>query len=172
MQKPATDMQTILNDWKQNAERHEERNFTFLHSLKMRDDRPVDQAARELHEEAFSIIDCTQCANCCKAVSPLFRKEDIRRIARHLGMTADDLKVRYLQADDDGDLYLKSVPCPFLGENNRCTIYEMRPRDCAEYPHTQKKGFATRTHLHAGSTLTCPAVFYIVEEMRARRRGR
>jgi Fe-S-cluster containining protein len=172
MQKPATDMQTILNDWRQNAERHEERNFAFLHSLKMRDDGPVNRAARRLHEKAFSIIDCTQCANCCKTVSPLFRKEDVRRIAKHLGLKATEFVATYLQADEDGDLHLKSLPCPFLGEDNHCTIYEVRPRDCAEYPHTQKKGFATRTRLHAGNTLTCPAVFYIVEEMRARRRGR
>jgi hypothetical protein len=166
------DMQAILNDWKQNAQRHEERNFTFLRRLRMRDERPVDRAARQLHEEAFSIIDCTQCANCCKTVSPLFRKDDVRRIASLLGMTADDFRARYLLADEDGDLHLKNLPCPFLGEDNRCKIYEARPRDCAEYPHTQKKGFSSRTYVHAGNTLSCPAVFYIVEQMRARRRGR
>jgi len=166
------DMQAILNDWKQNARRHEERNFAFLHRLKMRDERPVDRAARQLHEEVFSIIDCTQCANCCKTVSPLFRKDDVRRVANHLGMTANDFKAQYLQAEEEGDLHLKSLPCPFLGEDNRCRIYEVRPRDCAEYPHTQKKGFSSRTYLHAGNTLSCPAVFYIVEQMRARRQGR
>lgn len=166
------DMQTILDEWKQNAQRREERNFAFLRSLKMRGERPVDRAARQLHEETFSIIDCTQCANCCKTVSPLFRKEDIRRIAQHLGMKATEFVATYLQADEDGDRFLKSVPCSFLGEDNRCKIYEVRPRDCAEYPHTQKKGFATRTHLHAGNTLACPAVFYIVEQMRARHRDR
>jgi len=33
-------------------------------------------------------------------------------------------------------------------------------------PHTQKKEFASRTHLHAGSALLCPAVFWIVERLR------
>ena len=37
----------------------------------------------------------------------------------------------------------KGLPCPFLAEDGRCTVYEVRPRDCAEYPHTQKKGFPT-----------------------------
>jgi len=165
-------MQTILNDWKQNAPRHQERNFAFLHRLKMRDDRVVDRAARQLHEEAFSIIDCTQCANCCKTVSPLFRKDDVQRIAKHLKMAAHDFRAQYLQADEEGDLYLKRLPCPFLGEDNRCRIYEVRPRNCAEYPHTQKKGFSNRTYVHAANTLACPAVFYIVEQMRARRPGR
>lgn len=165
-------MQAIRDDWKQNAERHGDRNFAFLRSLKMKDEGRVDRAARQLHEEAFSIIDCIQCANCCKTISPLFRKADIRQIAVHLRMTAGDFKTMYLQADESGDLHLKSVPCPFLGEEGRCTIYEVRPKDCAEYPHTQKKGFASRTHLHAGNALACPAVFYIIEEMRARRGGR
>ena len=166
------DMQTIVDDWRANAERHADRNFTFLHGLKMKDDRVVDRVAHRLHEEAFSIIDCTKCANCCKTVSPLFRKSDIRRIAQHLAMKPAELQATYLQADEDGDLFVKSLPCPFLGTANRCIIYEVRPRDCAEYPHTQKKGFTFRTHSVASNSLTCPAVFYIIEQMRARHRRR
>ena len=163
------DMQTIVNDWRANAERHVDRNFAFLRSLKMKDDRAVDRVAHRLHEEAFSIIDCTQCANCCKTVSPQFRKTDIRRIARQLNVKPTEFQATYLRTDEDGNLFLKSPPCPFLGTDNRCTIYEVRPRDCAEYPHTQKKGFTFRTHGLAENSLHCPAVFYIIEQMRARR---
>ena len=164
-----TDMQSIIADWKANAERHADRNFRFLRSLKMKNERRVDPAARDLHDEAFSIINCIQCANCCKTLSPLFLKNDIRRIAKHLGVTESDFNATYLRADEDGDLCLKTLPCPFLAEDGRCAIYEVRPKDCAEYPHTQKPGFSSRTHLHAGNTVTCPAVFWIVEELRARR---
>ena len=163
------DMQTIIADWKANAERHAERNFRFLRSLKMKNERAVDRAARELHDEAFSIIDCIQCANCCKIVSPLFLKDDIHRIAERLGVAEADFKAAYLRADEDGDLCLKSLPCPFLAEDGRCMIYEVRPKDCVEYPHTRKRKSATRTHLHAGNTLSCPAVFRIVEQLWARR---
>ncbi len=164
------DMQTIIADWKANAEKHVDRNFAFLRSLKMKNERAVDRAARELHDEAFSIIDCTRCANCCKTVSPMFIEEDIGRIAQHLKTTEAEFKATYLEPDELGDLFLKSVPCPFLANDGLCTIYEVRPKDCAEYPHTRKKEFATRTHLHADNTLVCPAVFWIVEELRARRR--
>jgi uncharacterized protein len=163
------DMQTIIKDWKTNAERHSDRNFRFLHGLKMKSDRAVDRAAHRLHDEAFSIIDCTQCANCCKTISPLFRKSDIRRIVERLNMKPADFAATYLKADGDGDLFLKSVPCPFLGTDHRCTIYDVRPWDCVEYPHTQKKGFTYRTHGVASNTISCPAVFYIVEQMRAKR---
>ncbi len=164
------DMQTIIADWKANAERYADRNFAFLRSLKMKNERKVDRAARELHDEAFSIIDCILCANCCKIISPLFIEEDIRRIAAHLGMTEADFKAKYLQPDERGDLYLKNLPCSFLADDGRCTIYDVRPKDCAEFPHTRKKEFTFRTHLHAGNALVCPAVFWIVEELRARRR--
>ncbi len=112
------DMQTIVEDWKANAEKHSDRNFNFLHGLKMKSDRAVDRVAHRLHEEAFSIIDCTQCANCCKTISPMFRKSDVRRIAEHLGIKATDFTTQYLKADEDGDLFLKNVPCPFLGADN------------------------------------------------------
>jgi hypothetical protein len=38
------EMDAIINDWKQNAERHDSRNFKFLRSLKMKDERAVDRA--------------------------------------------------------------------------------------------------------------------------------
>ena len=91
-------MQTIIADWKANAERHVDRNFRFLRSLKMKNERVVDRAARELHDETFSIIDCIQCANCCKTISPLFIEEDIRRIAQHLKTTEAEFKATYLAA--------------------------------------------------------------------------
>jgi Fe-S-cluster containining protein len=161
--------QAIIADWEANAERQADHNFRFLRSLKMKNERAVDRAARELHDEAFSIIDCIQCASCCKTVSPLFLKDDIHRIAKHLELTEADFKAAYLRADEDGDLCLKILPCPFLAEDGHCIIYEVRPKDCAEYPHTRKREFATRTHLHAGNTLSCPAVFWIVQELRGKR---
>lgn len=163
------EMDAIINDWKQNAERHDSRNVRFLRSLKMKNERVVDRVARMLHEEAFSIIDCLQCGNCCKTVSPTLTPEDIARIATHLGMDAAAFTTEYLTESEDRGLWEpKGLPCPFLAADNRCTIYEVRPTSCAEYPHTDKPEFATRTHGHAANALQCPAVFYIIEEMRAR----
>ena len=39
---------------------------------------------------------------------------------------------------------------------------------CAEYPYTDKPEISSRTHSIAAKALECPAVFYIVEQMRAR----
>lgn len=162
------DMQSIVVDWKANAGRNVDRNYGFLRSLKERSGRGVDEAAREWHERAFSIFDCAKCANCCRVVQPLFRKADIKRVAARLGLRRGALTDMYLIVSDppSSGWVPKSLPCPFLGPDDRCTIYEVRPRACAEYPHTQKRGFSRRTRLHAGNSLDCPAVFYIVQNLR------
>jgi uncharacterized protein len=107
----------------------------------------IDALARELHEELFSRIDCTRCANCCKTIQPGFTDEDIARIAAHLGMSEETFIGAYLEIDpEEGDHKTKAAPCPFLGGDDRCTIYEVRPLGCQEFPHTDKEGFTRRVN--------------------------
>jgi uncharacterized protein len=166
-------MQTIVDNWRSNAERHHKANFKFLRSLKMKNAGPVDHMARELHREVFSIIDCTKCANCCKVVPTLFTAEDVARVALHLGLDEAVFTAKYLKkcADEPG-WESKDLPCPFLASDNRCTVYDARPTACADYPHTDKTDVAGRTHSLAEKTLDCPAAFYVVEELQARGRFR
>ena len=96
-----------------------------------------------------------------------FRSSDVQRIAKHLGVEPEEFAAKHLEKDEFGELLLKTVPCPFLGSDNRCTIYEVRPQDCRDFPHTHKKEFSSRTHGVSANTATCPAVFFIVERMRA-----
>jgi Fe-S-cluster containining protein len=168
----ADDHESLLRDWRENAEREENRNFRFLRSLKMVDDPgQVDVQARQLHAEAFGKIDCTRCANCCKTMPPAVSAEDAVRIAAHLGLSVEAFTREYLTVDEeDGGQRIKAAPCPFLGADDRCTIYEIRPNVCKGFPHTDREGFTTRTYLHTDNTLNCPAVYYIVKRMR--RRGR
>jgi Fe-S-cluster containining protein len=163
----------ILRDWEENAARDEDRNFRFLRSLKLAPDPDrTDALARELHQSAFGRIDCTRCANCCKTMQPNLTNEDVERIAKHLGLSSQAFITTYLEPDpDEGGLRVKATPCTFLGADDRCTIYGVRPRACREFPHTDKKGFATRTYLHTANTLSCPAVYHIVKGLR-RRLGR
>jgi Fe-S-cluster containining protein len=161
----------IVSDWKKNAEAHDEANFTYLRSLKLADNpRRTDAAAAALHAQAFQIIDCTRCANCCKTLDIRLTREDVQRIAGHLAMTADAFTANYLKTVDGDQFEIVVKPCPFLGADDRCTIYEVRPEGCRGYPHTDKRGFASRTYGHAANTQVCPAVFWIVEEMRKNRR--
>jgi Fe-S-cluster containining protein len=168
------DHDSLLRDWRENAPRQEEANFRFLRSLKLVSDPDrIDTLARELHDDAFARIDCTRCANCCKTMPPAVTEEDSRRIAAHLGMAEEAFVAAYLVEDEEkGGDCMKAAPCPFLGEDDRCTIYAVRPQACREFPHTDKEWFTTRTYLHTSNTLRCPAVYHVVKQMRRRLRRR
>jgi Fe-S-cluster containining protein len=165
----------LVAHWKENAHKHDDKNYRFLRSLKERSRKKVDRIALELHQEAFRIVDCTKCANCCRTLHPILTEEDIGRISGHLGMTRDEFITEYLEPIEEQNRYrIRTLPCPFLGEDNRCTIYSVRPEKCREYPFTDKPDFACRTMNHANNALVCPAVFYLVERMKGqmgRRRG-
>jgi len=118
-----------------------------------------------LHEEAFSKIDCLSCANCCKNYSPRFKTPDIKRIAKRLKIKEGDLVAQYLRLDNEGDYVVKQTPCPFLGADNYCSIYEDRPSDCHRYPYTDEDVFLKRVSLTLKNTTVCPAAFEVMQKL-------
>jgi Fe-S-cluster containining protein len=146
------------------ARQKKKENQKFLKNLARRKD--LDQLFRPRHEEVFSRVDCLTCANCCKTTSPIFRDVDINRIAKHLGMRPSAFTDKYLHIDEDNDWVLNSSPCAFLDAENYCTIYEVRPKACREYPHTDRKKMAQIMDLTYRNTLVCPAVVEMVESIK------
>ncbi|MEM6298923.1 MAG: YkgJ family cysteine cluster protein [Bacteroidota bacterium] len=149
------------------AQQKRKENREFLKSLRKKRGKHVNALAAEIHEEVFEEIDCLTCANCCKTISPVFKARDIVRIAKHLRMKPAQLEEQYLQIDEDDDYVVKELPCPFLGADNFCSIYEVRPRACESYPHTDKE-FHKKLVLTQKNTEVCPATYRIVEEMKKR----
>jgi Fe-S-cluster containining protein len=137
-------------------------NKKFLNSLKKRNPREVDDQFHTAHEEVFSEMDCLTCANCCKTTSPIFYQTDIERVAKSLRMKPGVFIEKYLRMDEDKDYVLKSSPCPFLDEDNRCRLYQDRPKACREYPHTDRKKMVQIMDLTHKNTLVCPAVLEMV----------
>jgi Fe-S-cluster containining protein len=137
----------------------------YLDKLKDRKPKRLDEKMLEIHEEIFDKIDCLECADCCKTTGPLFTEKDIERISQYLRMKNSVFTEQYLYKDEDQDWVLKRLPCPFLDAENYCFIYEVRPKACREYPHTDRKKFYQINHLTLKNTLICPAVYKIVEEM-------
>ncbi len=161
----------LLANLKQRARDDKKANKKFFRQLARRPPRDLDRQVATLHEEVFEEIDCLQCANCCKTTSPIFRDKDIERIARHLSLRPAELVDRYLQLDDEGDYVLTQAPCPFLGADNYCSIYEIRPKACREYPHTDRKHFHQILDLTLKNTAVCPAAFLVVRRLRNRSSG-
>jgi Fe-S-cluster containining protein len=159
-----SDLPIALKKHLNNAHKNKKDNQKFLKNLSRRKD--LDQLFHSQHEEVFSKLDCLQCANCCKTTSPIFRDVDIDRIAKHLGMRPSSFTEKYLHIDEDNDWVLNSSPCAFLGEDNYCSIYEVRPKACREYPHTDRKNMAQVLNLTYRNTMVCPAVAEIVEHIK------
>jgi uncharacterized protein len=157
-------MDAAFDQWeKKSAEKQKQ----YKQLLEKADKRKVLKQLPDLHEEAFSKINCLECANCCKHHSPRFKTPDIKRIAKRLKIKESDLIHNYLRLDSDGDYVTKRNPCPFLGEDNYCGIYEDRPSDCARYPYTDEDVLLKRVQLTLKNSAVCPAVFYVLEKLAA-----
>jgi hypothetical protein len=57
------------------------------------------------------------------------------------------------------------MPCPFLGPDNYCAVYDVRPRACTEYPHTHQTGQNKLLSLTLKNAAICPAVAYILQNI-------
>jgi Fe-S-cluster containining protein len=138
---------------------------TFLHSISDRKD--LDELFNSAHDVVFASTDCLECANCCKTTSPILLQEDLDRLASVKGMSTGTFMKTYVQMDEDGDFVFKAVPCPMLQEDNKCSVYEDRPKACREYPHTNRKDMHEILDLTAKNALVCPAVEEIVDRIQS-----
>ena len=141
-------------------------NKKFFDKLKKKPPKKLDYFMQDLHESEFKKTDCLQCANCCKTTGPLFISSDIERISKYLRLKPQHFIEKYLRIDEDQDYVLQNVPCIFLDNDNRCFIYDVRPKACSEFPHTNRKKFYQITDLTLKNIAICPAAFNIVEEMK------
>ncbi|MBR9914096.1 MAG: YkgJ family cysteine cluster protein [Algicola sp.] len=161
-------MQDVIDHLPELAKDKHKENKTFFAKLKKKPPKQLDYIMQELHDSEFQRTDCLECANCCKTTGPLFTPKDIDRIAKFFKMKQQQFIDTYLRLDEDNDYVLQSVPCTFLGHDNYCSIYDVRPKACREFPHTDRKKFHQIAHLTMKNVAICPAAFNIVEEMKRR----
>ncbi|MDX1544106.1 MAG: YkgJ family cysteine cluster protein [Christiangramia sp.] len=161
-------MEEILKSLPDRAKDKKKENRKFFSKLKKRPPKDLDSLMIQLHEEEFSRTDCLKCANCCKTTGPLFTQKDIERLGKHFKMKPGDFIDTYLRLDEENDYVLQQVPCPFLGSDNYCSVYDKRPKACREYPHTDRKDFHKISNVTIKNTAICPAAYNIVEEMKKR----
>jgi uncharacterized protein len=141
-------------------------NALFFKQLKKRIPPNLDEIVLDLHNEAFSKIDCLQCGNCCRSLGPRITDRDIEKLSKYVKLRPSEFSEKYLRIDEDGDYVFKSMPCPFLGADNYCSVYAERPKACREYPHTDDRKFFQKLDITLENTHTCPVVFEIVEGLK------
>ncbi|KUF42082.1 MAG: YkgJ family cysteine cluster protein [Myroides sp.] len=161
-------MDKILSQLPKLAKDKHNENKKYFDKLKKKAPKDLDYQMQDIHDSVFKRTDCLSCANCCKTTGPLFTNADIERIAKHLKMKPQQFIDKYLHIDEDRDYVLQSLPCTFLDHENYCMIYDVRPKACREYPHTDRKKFNQISNLTLKNVAICPAAYEVVEEMKKR----
>src|SRR5919199_2076818 len=151
--------EAFLQGWEKKSK---DKQKAFKQFLQRADKNKVLKQLPQLHEEAFEKVDCLQCAACCKNYSPRFKTTDVKRISKHLRMKESVFIDTYLRVDEDGDFVVKASPCPFLGSDNFCSVYNVRPSDCARFPYTDEDVIIKRKKLTLKNASFCPITFYVL----------
>lgn len=155
--------ETYIYEWKKNKEARYDAAYQVVRNTPSTPENIAK--VRELHDTVFGAIDCLACANCCKTTPALITKRDAKRIASKLQMPPKTFLRKYTIEDINGEYIMNRVPCPFLLEDNRCDIYDVRPEACSRFPHTDEEAFFNRARLNAENTIVCPAAYHIVQKL-------
>jgi uncharacterized protein len=95
-------------------------------------------------------FDCSKCPGYCCSYDHIEVSDfDIKRLAKHLGVTPAETRKRYIKLVEGdtkvlrhhADESYKSICVFFDSEHRRCTVYKARPRTCREYPYGHKCGY-------------------------------
>lgn len=151
---------------KEKAAHQKKSNKKLVKKLKQLNYRKLDEIVHSLHYHKFEEANCLECANCCKSISPIITYQDINRIAKHLKEKPSKLIEQYFSIDEDDDYVFRKQPCPFLGEDNYCSIYDHRPRACRDYPLTDRIKFYQALDVSVKNTAVCPVVYEIFEDIK------
>jgi Fe-S-cluster containining protein len=155
-----------LRSFRQKTRYHKKKLRAFLSKIKKDPPPELDKLTVKLEKEVWKEIDCLSCANCCRTMTPTFTKTDIKRIAKHFELTPVAFSKKWLRKDRVGDMLNKTEPCQFLNlKDNKCSIYEIRPFDCASFPHLSRKKMVDYMHVHKQNVELCPATYRLVEKM-------
>ena len=89
----------------------------------------------------FSSFSCLRCGACCRWTGHvLLTHKDVTDLSAVLGMSEDAFVQRYTAlAANRSQLTLveqSDGACCFLVADNSCSVYDARPQQCRNFPHT------------------------------------
>jgi uncharacterized protein len=155
-----------FRSFKKNLTTHRKSFRRFLNKMEKAPVVGIDKLTVVIDEEVWKEVDCLSCANCCKKMTPTFTAKDLKRVSAHFGQTVEEFKTKWLKKERNGDWVNTTQPCQFLNlKDNKCSIYSVRPDDCAGFPHLKKKKFVEYAHVHKQNIDYCPATFMMVQKM-------
>ena len=92
---------------------------------------------------------------------PVFLDTDIRQVCKQVGLDRESFVQDSLQINPEGGWRLREPGCQFLASDNRCSIYDDRPKHCQSYPHTHERRMAKGLERLVQTCGVCPAAYLI-----------
>ena len=157
----ASAIETDLSRIKQLSQEHDDENWDFRSWLKQNAPDNIDGIVHGLSQKYFTLIDCKQCANCCRSLHAEFKKSELLHIAMTLGQSIEVFEKQFMS---EGEV---NPPCPML-DGKLCSIYENRPEVCRTYPHLEKPRFTSRLMGVIDNVAVCPIAFNAFEELKTK----
>lgn len=155
-----------LEDFKRTANKERSELVAFLNDQETRPQDEISPVISAADSAAWQDTDCLQCANCCKTMTPAFTNDDIARIATHLRITPALFKKKWLKLEPKSGHWVNtSQPCQFLQPDNKCSVYAIRPADCAGFPHHDKQPFNEYSETFKKNVVHCPATYTFVKKL-------
>src|SRR5258708_818998 len=159
----APEVETNLSRIQQSSQEHDDENWEFRSWLKQKAPDNIDGMVKALSQKYFVLIDCAQCANCCRSLQTEFKKSELYTIAKTLGQSIKAFEKQFMSEG------MVNPPCPML-DGKLCSIYENRPEVCRSFPHLEQPGFTTRLMGVIDNVAICPIAFNAFEELKTRLR--
>jgi len=153
-----------FHQYRANVKKRRFENKKFFAKVRKKRPKDIDANIHALDEEVFAKTNCLDCAHCCQTMAPVLNRRDIDRISKYMGMKKGDFTIEYLRLDSDDDYVVNRTPCVFLNDDNHCSVYDVRPKYCQEYPHTTDNKI-TLQQMH-NNVSVCPAVYEITEKLK------
>ena len=155
-------------EYEQLLEKSRERNEFIKRQMKYLgkfSNKNFDHVVADFHDEVFAEIDCLKCGNCCRTIGPKMSGPEIKRACKAVGLVEKSFVKESLIRDEELGWLVAVMPCPFLQEDNACSIYEARPRDCDDFPYTRERAVQKSLGRLAFNTEFCPAAYLIAEKI-------
>ena len=158
-----TDLVQIRREGEQKrAENERFRRYLKQHSF-------ADRRVRRVAEQIQDDTDCLTCANCCRVATVRLHERDVQKLAKHLRISPDAFLRDYTtQTEEEGVILRRGdAGCVFLS-GNACTVYEVRPHVCVDFPHTVRGNgsFVSRMWEMIDRACYCPIVFNTLEALK------
>jgi len=98
-------------------------------------DNELDAILSERNDGTSSL--CSACGYCCTNYKIQLTFDDVYKFGQEIDINS------YIENDPDveGRFKFKTIPCKFIGDDNRCQHYKIRPQSCQNFPLINPDGY-------------------------------